>query len=105
MTQITRDQQEQLRVVAEQVATKIETFHAGLTAEEQLILDVALRHATARATETDDDVAGYLGPVGIFIAGAIAGGLVYDVVKAAGGALFDGAAGFQRPSYERGNKV
>jgi len=53
MTQIAREQQEQLQTTAERVAGKLQAFHEGLTAGEQALLDRALRQALADEQELD----------------------------------------------------
>jgi hypothetical protein len=41
MTQITEEQKQQLEAAAERVGAKLLAFHAGLPADEQLVLDLA----------------------------------------------------------------
>lgn len=72
MPQITQEQQELLCVATEGVATKLQAFHDGLTADEQIVLEAALRHAAAGAADADEDVSGYAGPaVAVIVPAAV----------------------------------
>jgi hypothetical protein len=58
LTQITEEQR-QMEAAAERVAAKLKAFHDGLTPDEHMALDLALRQIGTPADEQAEDVAGY----------------------------------------------
>ncbi len=66
MTQITPEQEQQLQATAQRVGTKLRDFHNRLPADEQVMLDVALKHVTGRTQETGADVSGHVA-VGVIV--------------------------------------
>lgn len=58
MTEMTTDQQ-RMEAAARSAGVKLQAFHEGLTPEEQMALDRAMRQAGAETGESPDDAAGY----------------------------------------------
>jgi hypothetical protein len=61
MTESTPEQRQQFEAAARSAAAKLQTFHDGLTDDEQVVLDLAIRRYVAG--EGEADAQGYMKPL------------------------------------------